>query len=64
MTSEVPPANAALPSPYSVKRHGVTIANCDSEPVQTPGCIQPHGVLLALRPSDLSVAQVSENSQA
>ena len=23
--------------PYSIKRHGVQITNCDSEPVQTPG---------------------------
>ena len=29
--------------PYSIKRHGVQITNCDSEPVQTPGCIQAHG---------------------
>ena len=47
--------------PYSVKRHGVLITNCDSEPVQTPGCIQAHGVLLVLRPTDLVVLQVSEN---
>ena len=47
--------------PYSVKRHGVLITNCDSEPVQTPGCIQAHGLLLVLRPTDLVVLQVSEN---
>jgi chemotaxis family two-component system sensor kinase Cph1 len=49
--------------PYSVKRHGVTITNCNSEPVQTPGCIQAHGALLVLRPHDLCILQVSENSQ-
>ena len=49
--------------PYSVKRHGVTITNCDSEPIQTPGCIQSHGVLLVLGLSDLTVLQVSENSR-
>lgn len=59
-TVAVPP----LPSPYSIKRHGVTITNCDSEPVQTPGCIQSHGVLLALRLSDLTILQVSENSRS
>ena len=48
--------------PYSIKRHGVTITNCDSEPVQTPGCVQGHGALLALRRRDLTIAQVSENS--
>lgn len=50
-----------LPFPYSIKRDGLTITNCDSEPVQTPGCIQPHGVLLALRLTDLTILQVSEN---
>jgi two-component system, chemotaxis family, sensor kinase Cph1 len=50
--------------PYSVKRHGVTITNCDSEPVQTPGCIQAHGALLVLYPDDLVIIQVSENSEA
>jgi hypothetical protein len=33
--------------PHSIKRHGTTLATCDSEPVQTPGCIQAHGALLA-----------------
>lgn len=47
--------------PYSVKRYGVTIDNCDTEPVQTPGCIQEHGVLFVLRSSDLTILQVSEN---
>lgn len=50
--------------PYSVKRHGVTITNCDTEPVRTPGCIQAHGALLVLRLSDLSILQASENTQA
>jgi light-regulated signal transduction histidine kinase (bacteriophytochrome) len=48
--------------PYSVKRHGVTITNCDSEPIQTPGCIQAHGALLVLRPTDLTILQASENT--
>jgi chemotaxis family two-component system sensor kinase Cph1 len=50
--------------PYSTKRHGVTITNCDTEPVQTPGCVQAHGVLLALRPGVLTIAQASENTLA
>jgi chemotaxis family two-component system sensor kinase Cph1 len=50
--------------PYSVKRHGVTVTNCDSEPVQTPGCVQSHGVLLVLRLADLTVLQVSDNVAA
>ncbi|MDB4946990.1 MAG: multi-sensor signal transduction histidine kinase [Labilithrix sp.] len=58
---------AALPwsnGVYSVKRHGVTITNCDSEPVHTPGCIQAHGALLVVRPSDLEILQISENVHA
>ena len=50
--------------PYSVKRHGRNITNCDSEPVQTPGCVQAHGALLVLRLSDLRILQVSDNVQA
>ena len=51
-----------LAHPYSIKRHGVTITNCDHEPVQTPGCIQDRGVLAVLRLSDLAILQISENS--
>ena len=47
---------------YSAKRHGVTLTNCDAEPVQTPGCIQAHGALLVVRPDDLVILQASENS--
>ncbi len=52
-----------LPFPYSIKRHGVSLSNCDDEPVQTPGCIQAHGMLLAVRIDDLIVTQVSENCE-
>lgn len=51
----------ALPLPYSIKRHGVSLSNCDDEPVHTPGCIQAHGMLLALRPGELTITQISEN---
>jgi two-component system, chemotaxis family, sensor kinase Cph1 len=50
--------------PYSIKRDGISIINCDDEPVRTPGCIQAHGALLVLRLSDLSVLQASENTLA
>lgn len=53
-----------LPVPYSIKRHGISLSNCDDEPVQTPGCIQAHGLLLALRFDDLVVTQVSENCES
>jgi two-component system, chemotaxis family, sensor kinase Cph1 len=59
--------SARLPwdgQPYSIKRHGVSITNCDSEPVQTPGCIQSHGALLVLRPADMTILQASENAMA
>jgi len=61
--------SALDPSPwhgqaYSTKRHGTSIANCDSEPVQTPGCVQAHGVLIVLRPETLVISQVSENALA
>lgn len=48
-------------SVYSIKRHGTNIQDCEAEPIRTPGCIQPHGVLLVLRRRDLTVLQVSEN---
>jgi chemotaxis family two-component system sensor kinase Cph1 len=51
------------PVPYSIKRHGTTLEKCDNEPVQTPGCIQSWGVLLALRPGDQTILQVSENTR-
>ncbi len=47
---------------YSTRRHGTTLATCDSEPVQTPGCIQAHGALLVLRLGDLRILQASENT--
>ncbi len=58
-----PPPTAWADQAYSIKRHGTTITNCDTEPVQTPGCIQAHGAMLVLRASDFSILQVSENSQ-
>ncbi len=35
--------------------------NCDKEPVHIPGGIQPHGVLLVLRATDLVIVQISAN---
>jgi len=50
--------------PYSIKREAVSFSNCDSEPVQTPGCVQAHGALLVLRLADLCITQASENVDA
>jgi chemotaxis family two-component system sensor kinase Cph1 len=60
--SEISPPWAG--GPYSIKRHGVTITNCDMEPIHTPGCIQSHGTLLVLRPADMIILQASENTEA
>ena len=63
-TLSVPAPFSFNAEPYSVKRHGLTLDNCASEPVQTPGCVQDHGALLVLRLSDLHILQASENTQA
>ena len=60
------PDSAPLPwtnGLYSIKRHGTSLSTCDSEPVQTPGCIQAHGALLVLRLADLTILQGSDNTQ-
>ncbi len=40
----------------------INFNNCDDEPIHIPGSIQPHGVLLVLNESDLSILQVSQNT--
>jgi len=62
MNPTIDPAAPWAGQPYSIKRHGVTITNCDSEPVQTPGCVLAHGALLVLRLTDLTILQASENT--
>ena len=47
---------------YSLKSQEVTLTNCDREPVHVPGCIQPFGVLMALRASDFTLLQMSDNA--
>jgi light-regulated signal transduction histidine kinase (bacteriophytochrome) len=37
---------------------------CDHEPIHVPGSIQPHGVLLAARPEDLTVVQAGGDSRS
>ncbi|NVO06428.1 MAG: hypothetical protein HXX19_11085, partial [Rhodoferax sp.] len=59
-TASPPPP--AWQGPYSIKRHGTTLATCDSEPVHTPGCIQAHGAMLVLRLGDLQILQASDNT--
>lgn len=38
------------------------LQNCENEPIQAPGSIQPHGVLLALD-YELNILHVSQNTQ-
>lgn len=56
--------SAVTAQAYSIKRHGLTLTTCDSEPVHTPGCVQAHGALLVVRLADLCVLQASENTLA
>jgi len=41
----------------------IDLTNCDREPIQIPGAIQPHGVLLVLQDPSLDIIQVSCNTQ-
>jgi len=43
--------------------HEVGLSNCSTEPIRTPGSIQPHGVFLVARQSDLPVVYVSANAE-
>lgn len=45
-----------------VNRDGVTLTNCESEPIHIPGAIQPHGFLLALKGDDLRIDFCSANT--
>ncbi|MBD8574450.1 GAF domain-containing protein [Pseudomonas syringae] len=48
-------------SPHDPATFKQLLANCASEPIQYPGAIQPHGVLLTLSEPDLKLLQVSAN---
>ncbi|WP_293129138.1 ATP-binding protein [Microcoleus sp. bin38.metabat.b11b12b14.051] len=40
----------------------IDLTNCDREPIQIPGLIQPHGVMLVLKEPTLEIIQVSNNT--
>lgn len=40
----------------------VDLTSCDREPIHIPGCIQSHGVLLALKEPELTIVQISDNT--
>ncbi|HEV2660037.1 MAG TPA: GAF domain-containing protein, partial [Ktedonobacteraceae bacterium] len=44
-------------------QHIIDLTACEKEPIQTPGCIQPQGVLLVLQEPELSILQISTNSE-
>ncbi|KQQ57064.1 histidine kinase [Pseudomonas sp. Leaf127] len=48
-------------SPHDPALFKQLLANCASEPIQYPGAIQPHGVLLTLSEPGLELLQVSAN---
>lgn len=37
------------------------LAACENEPIRIPGMVQPHGMLIVLRQSDLTILQISES---
>jgi light-regulated signal transduction histidine kinase (bacteriophytochrome)/DNA-binding response OmpR family regulator len=39
----------------------IDLTDCENEPITIPGSIQPHGILMALRGSGLTVVQASAN---
>ncbi len=42
----------------------IDLTNCEREPIHIPGSVQPHGVLFVLKEPELTVLQVSNNSDA
>lgn len=46
-----------LKQPYNQLTSSVTLNNCDREPVHIPGCLMPHGTLLACRFEDGRITQ-------
>jgi light-regulated signal transduction histidine kinase (bacteriophytochrome) len=40
----------------------IDLTTCDQEAIHTPGLIQPHGILLALREPELTILQISSNT--
>ena len=50
-----------MPTAETTLEHA--IERCAQEPIHVPGSIQPHGFLLVLDESDLSILQASENAE-
>jgi light-regulated signal transduction histidine kinase (bacteriophytochrome) len=43
-------------------RSEITLDSCEQEAIHRPGAIQPHGALIVLHPTDLTVLQASRNA--
>ena len=39
------------------------LTDCDREPIRSPGSIQPHGILLVLDPSSMTIVQLAGDTQ-
>ena len=39
------------------------LSDCDREPIRVPGSIQPHGILLSLDPSSMTIVQIAGDTQ-
>jgi light-regulated signal transduction histidine kinase (bacteriophytochrome) len=46
---------------YGTMNEAIDLTDCENEPITIPGSIQPHGILLALRGSGLTVVKASAN---
>ena len=49
-------------APFPTVRRADDLTTCDREPIHIPGAIQPHGVLLAVDETELTVRQASANT--
>ncbi|MBN9419203.1 MAG: GAF domain-containing protein [Candidatus Eremiobacteraeota bacterium] len=52
-----------MKQPYNQLTSSVTLNNCDQEPVHVPGCLMPHGTLLAVDAADGRIQQAARNAE-
>ena len=45
-------------------QESTNLANCEKEPISTPGSIQSHGILIVLQEPDLTILQISSNTMS
>lgn len=49
-------------TPLGAEELRQALQNCENEPINIPGAIQPHGVMLVLHPESLNILQASTNT--